>query len=80
MCGVWCVCVVCVCGVCMWCVCVVCVCGVCVWCMCVVCVVEELAGSLGIRVYFITKTNPHGKSPARWLRSLFGNVAGGEEV
>ena len=41
---------------------------------------EELAGSSGIRVYFITKIYPPGKGQARWLRSLFGNVAGGEEV
>jgi hypothetical protein len=34
----WCVYVVCVCGVCMWCVYVVCVCGVCMWCVYVVCV------------------------------------------
>ena len=32
----WCVYVVCVCGVCMWCVYVVCVCGVCMWCVYVV--------------------------------------------
>jgi len=38
VCGVWCVCVCGVCGVCVW---FVCVCGVCVVCVCVVCLCQR---------------------------------------